>query len=247
MKKGREKACSSDQCSLASEGWTSDSTEPDTTTPSLPSPTPTEGESSSATGPGSPSTRTCETWGVSLVGTDYVASSKVQPPLKAGNDRVPPLTFSVAGSPAKTSPSPDDDEGSQASAPASSSSSPESPMTLWGTEDGSSLRTYPDSFPPTVDEISPSYSRRWPSSGSVTSPGECWTHDSSEFPSGGGASSSLPDVLQATAPERFSLSPRAAAGILRRAEKRGRELPQALQADLTALASTDPGDARKTT
>lgn len=45
----------------------------------------------------------------------------------------------------------------------------------------------------------------------------------------------------------FSLSPRAAAGILRRATKRGRTLPPALLAALTELASTHPDGARRTT
>ena len=109
------------------------------------------------------------------------------------------------------------------------------------TADGSSLRTYPDYFPPTVAEISPSYSRRWPSSGFTTSPGECWTADTSECPSDGAASSSLPDVLEADVHPRFYLSPRAAAGILRRAEKRGKALPEAL---FTALKTRSRANSR---
>jgi len=37
---------------------------------------------------------------------------------------------------------------------------------------------------------------------------------------------------------RYFLSPRACAGILRRAEKRGKELPETLRAALIAVAST---------
>ncbi len=152
---------------------------------------------------------------------------------------------SAEGSPAKTSPSPDDEPDSKAgSAPASSSSSHGSQGSLFSPAGGSSLRTFPDFFPATVDEISPSYSRRWPTSGFTTSHGECWTADISEFPSGGGACSSLPDVLVDDPPLRFSLSPIAAAGILRRAERRGRELPRALRVALTALAS---GEEKRTT
>src|SRR5437764_15493413 len=66
---------------------------------------------------------------------------------------------------AKTSPSLANALASSASAPASSSSSHESLTLFSQPEDGSSLRTYPDSFPRTVAEISESYSRRWPSSG----------------------------------------------------------------------------------
>lgn len=149
-----------------------------------------------------------------------------------------PLICSAEDSPAKTSPLPDDAPASQESAAGCSLSSPELPMTLFGQEDGSSLRTFPDSFPQTVAEISPSFTRRWPSSGFTTSPGECWTADTSECPSDGGEYSSLQDVLEDQVPERFYLSQKAAAGILRRAEKRGRELPKHLHKALTELAES---------
>lgn len=84
-------------------------------------------------------------------------------------------------------------------------------------------------------------------SGFTTSPGECWIAATSECPSDGDASSSLPDVLEADVHPRFSLSPKAAAGILRRAAKRGRELPQALAEALRALASQHPDDDKRTT
>lgn len=154
-----------------------------------------------------------------------------------GTGRGTPLIYSQAGSRAKTSPSPGTGPDSTAQGPACSTSSPGSQGSLFAPEDGFSLRTYPDSFPPTAAEISPSFSRRWPNSGSMTSPGECWTHDTSECPNGGGPSSSLRDVLhRGSVPEMFSLSPRAAAGILRRATKRGRTLPASLEAALTVLA-----------
>jgi hypothetical protein len=137
---------------------------------------------------------------------------------------------------AKTSQLQDAAPVSPVAAPASSSPS-QTPPTLWSDlEGGSSLRTWADSFPRTVAAISVSFSRRWPTSGSMTSLGECWTHDSLECPSGGGVSSSLRDVLEGSVPERYFLSPRAAAGILRRAEKRGRELPGHLAAALEAVA-----------
>ena len=153
-----------------------------------------------------------------------------------GSSRSYLLTSSAADSPVKTSASPADAPGSPVNAPACSSSSPESQMSLFAQADGSSLRTSPACSVPRVDEISPSYSARWATSGFTTSPGECWTADTSECPSGGDASSSLADVLLETVPDRFFLSPRAAAGILRRAEKRGRELPAALQTALSQLA-----------
>lgn len=156
--------------------------------------------------------------------------------------------FSAEASPAKTSPAPDDAPDSKPeNAPASSSSSHGSPMSLFGPEGMSSLRTYPDYFPAKADEISPSYSRRWPSSGFTTSPGECWTADISECPNEGGVSSSLADVLQADVPAKYFLSPRAAAGILRRAEKRGRELPPHLSQALSAVATMEPEGAPSST
>ena len=78
----------------------------------------------------------------------------------------------------------------------------------------------------------------------MASPTECWTLSTSEYPSGDGAcSSSLADVLEPpTAPGLFKyfLSPKAAQGILRRANRRGRSLPPPLQEALEAVALTQP-------
>lgn len=56
---------------------------------------------------------------------------------------------------------------------------------------------------------------------------------------------SLSQVLeQGSIPQRYFLSSTACAGILRRAEKRGKELPPALFAALTAVATSttqEPG------
>ena len=149
---------------------------------------------------------------------------------------------SAEGSLAKTSPSPATGQDLTGNDQDCSSKQPESLTLFSDPEGGSSLRTFPDFFPQTVDEISPSFSRRWPTSGFMTSPGECWTADTSECPSGGGVFSSLPDVLEATVPNRFFLSPKAAAGILRRARKRGRDLPEPLESALTALATRSQPD-----
>ena len=213
---------------------------------SRPSPTRGADESSPSTGPESPATRTYETFNWQTGGDFRLGMGDT--PTALQKQQVPAvLISSQAGSRVRTSVSPDAVPDSPASDPACSSSSPGLPMTLFGTEDGSSLRTFPDFFPQTPDAISLSYSRRWPTSGFTTSLGECWTADTSECPSDGDASSSLADVLLETVPERFFLSPRAAAGILRRAEKRGRELPRALAEALTALASQRQDDGRKTT
>lgn len=200
--------------------------------------TPTGEKSSPAIGPECPSTTT---WRLS----EAQKREGVMPPEASHGS----ISYAEASRErAKTSPSPDEEGGSPGSDPACSSSSPGSQGSLFAPEGGCFLRTYPDFFPPTAAGISPSFERRWPTSGSWTGPGECWTHDSSECPSGGGASSSLRDVLhRGSVPEMFSLSPRAAAGILRRATKRGRTLPPALLAALTELASTHPDGARRTT
>lgn len=77
------------------------------------------------------------------------------------------------------------------------------------------------------------------------SPTECLTLSSSEFPSGA-AACSLSDILETGAlPPRFYLSPKACAGILRRAEKRGKRLPERLRRALertAGLGTSDPLD-----
>ena len=62
------------------------------------------------------------------------------------------------------------------------------------------------------------------------------TPNTSEWPNDADVCS-LSQVLETTLiPQRFFLSPRACAGILRRAEKRGKELPPALQTALLSVA-----------
>ena len=146
-------------------------------------------------------------------------------------------TLSAEDSPAKTCQSPETEPASPEKDQDSSMTQHESQTLFSSQEDGSSLRMYPDYFPATEDATLPSYSRRWPTSGFTTSPGECWTADTSECPSDGDGSSSLPAVLEVTVPSRFYLSPKAAAGILRRSERRARRLPPSLQVALQELAS----------
>ncbi len=76
-------------------------------------------------------------------------------------------------------------------------------------------------------------SGRWGNSG-TGSPTACWTHNTSEFPKDAVASS-LSDILETgDVPQQYYLSAKACAGILRRAEARGRSLPLSLR---TALES----------
>jgi hypothetical protein len=101
--------------------------------------------------------------------------------------------------------------------------------------DGLSLRTSPVCCRREAGAISPPSSGRWKNSG-MGSPTEFWTLNSSEFPSAA-AVSSLSDVLETGAlPQRYFLSATACAGILRRAQKRGKELPSLLKLALLQAA-----------
>jgi hypothetical protein len=72
------------------------------------------------------------------------------------------------------------------------------------------------------------------------SPTEFWTLSISEYPSAA-AASSLSDVLETgELPRRYYLSATACRGILRRAEKRGKKLPEALRLALLEVASQTP-------
>jgi hypothetical protein len=100
---------------------------------------------------------------------------------------------------------------------------------------GSSGRTSPASCHRAEDGTLVPSSGRWANSG-MGSPTECWTLNGSEWPSAA-VVCSLSDTLETGAvPQRFFLSARACAGILRRAEKRGKELPSLLRAALEATA-----------
>lgn len=224
---------------LASAAWTPDSPEPDSGTSDSVNQTRGAAPSSPQGSPECQSQRTCETFKATRQGAMASHQETAHPALSGpgGYTQVPFLLISSAAvSHAKTSPSPESAPGSLALAPDSSTNSCESQTSLFGPVGMSSLRTYPDSFHLTQEEISPSFSRRWPSSGFWTAPGECWTAVTSECHSDGGASSSLRDVLEDSVAPKYFLSPRAAAEILRRAEKRGKKLPERLEAALKSVA-----------
>jgi len=68
------------------------------------------------------------------------------------------------------------------------------------------------------------------------SPTEYWTLSTSEYPKDGVACS-LSDILETgDVPQRYYLSAKACRGILRRAERRGRKLPEHLAAALESAA-----------
>jgi hypothetical protein len=88
---------------------------------------------------------------------------------------------------------------------------------------------------PTTALISEGFSMKWSNSG-IASRGELWTLDTLESPKDG-VECSLLQVLSATAPQRYSLSAKAASGILSRAGRRGKVLPQELKTALEAIVT----------
>ena len=101
--------------------------------------------------------------------------------------------------------------------------------------DGSSWRMCPDFSTVMAEPTSPPFSPRWPTQGMATASGECWIRSSSESPNVA-VECSLSQVLEHHTDPRYLLSAKAASGILRRATRRGKTLPQPLLEALTALA-----------
>jgi hypothetical protein len=102
---------------------------------------------------------------------------------------------------------------------------------------GWSGKTSPASYP-TAQALSDPSSVDWQSSG-MGGPTEFLTLNTSAWHSGG-AACSLSEVLEAgPVPQRFFLSARACSGILRRAGKRGKDLPPPLRHALEAVAGSE--------
>ncbi len=245
----------SGRSSAESEGWTTGSSEPDSGTSSSASRTRGDEPCSPITGPESPSTRTfvksqkardLVVLEVNLCGRGEGARPEIDSlaSLRAasgGSSRSLLLIFSAEDSRVKTSAPPDDEPASPGSDPDSSSSSPGS-STLFD-PDGFSSRTYLVSSLATAVGTSEQCLARWPTSGTAW-PGGFSTHVSSECRSDeGGCSSSEPSLEEIVeppqnVPAKYSLSARAARGILRRARKRGLKLPSHLSAALEQVAQT---------
>lgn len=103
--------------------------------------------------------------------------------------------------------------------------------------DGSSGKMCQELFLLTEEGTSDHSSGKWPTSGMVWH-GACLTLNTSECPKEG-VESSLSDILETgELPARYFLSRQACAGILRRAAKRGRELPRVLRDALEQVAQT---------
>lgn len=105
-------------------------------------------------------------------------------------------------------------------------------------QNGSCWRTCQDFYQATKDAISESSSLRWPTQGIATLSGEFWIRSSSESPSVA-VECSLSQVLQPQVGERYSLSPKACEGILRRATRRNRKLPPELDQVLRDVVRQD--------
>ena len=117
-------------------------------------------------------------------------------------------------------------------------------------------KTSPESYPPKITPSGvslPGWLARLPHSFRAEDSGgrtQVWLLDPAEQSRGGpsmpnisvwpndAAVCSLSQVLEDSAPSRFYLSPKACAGILRRAEARGRELPEPLRLALEQAAMT---------
>ena len=100
--------------------------------------------------------------------------------------------------------------------------------------DGLSSRTSPACYPVTEDGTLPSSFEGWSSSGMACA-GGYWTLSMPEWHSGA-AVCSLSQVLETDVPRKYYLSARAARGILRRAERRGKDLPEMLHRALLQVA-----------
>jgi hypothetical protein len=100
-----------------------------------------------------------------------------------------------------------------------------------------SSKTFPAFCHLTEDETWEPSSGRFQVGGTV-SHGVCLTLNTSEFPSDA-VESSLSDVLETTGPHlaKYSLSAKACEGILRRAERRGKKLPEILDRALRQHSS----------
>lgn len=100
--------------------------------------------------------------------------------------------------------------------------------------DSLSSKTCPVYYPATPDRTSMLSLKGWKSSG-IAAHGERWTLSTSTWPNAASVCS-LSEVLETEVARKYFLSPKACAGILRRAERRGKELPPHLKAALVAVA-----------
>jgi len=145
------------------------------------------------------------------------------------------LTLFAGGSPVKICPLPESARAWLESDLGCGSSSIEFLQNLG--HNGRSLKMSLAYYRLTEDEILPLSFEGWRKSG-IYRPGECLTLNTTEWPNDG-AVCSLLQVLETDVPQKYYLSAKACRGILRRAERRGRVLPEQLQRVLTQVVSMD--------
>ncbi len=102
-----------------------------------------------------------------------------------------------------------------------------------------SSKTFTASFIRTKDEISKPSFGLWPNSG-ILSDGVCLTAKTSESPNLAKESTLSGVIETGEVPDKYFLSPSAAAGMLRRADRQGRNLFPPLRESLEILAAMDP-------
>ncbi len=103
---------------------------------------------------------------------------------------------------------------------------------------GLSGRTSLESCHLKEDGILQPSSGRWQNSG-MGSPTEFWTLNGLESPSVAAVCSLSATLETGDVPQRYFLSAKACAGILRRAERRSKKLPSALHSALSQTAATE--------
>ena len=145
------------------------------------------------------------------------------------------LTSSQEDSHARTYPSQGDGQDSRANEPDYSGT--HSLSQRMSKRDGSSWRMSPDFLRQIRDAISEQSQLHWATQGFTTLNGGCLIRSSSESPNVD-VECSLSQVLQPHVDDRYLLSEKAASGILRRSERRGKKLPEPLRQALLALATT---------
>ena len=98
-------------------------------------------------------------------------------------------------------------------------------------------KMFPDYFLPMEEETLRGSSFAWRTL-IISAPSGFSTHNGTEWHSveEGCSACSLASILEPSVPARYFLSSRACAGILRRAEKRGKDLPTALRHALQQVA-----------
>ena len=143
-----------------------------------------------------------------------------------------PTSF-AEDSPARTYPSPENVRDWLEDEAACGSSTIELSLKL--NRSGLSWKMYPDFFQAKRDEILPSSFGGWMNSG-IWGSGKLLTANTSEWPKDA-AVCSLSDILEPQVDPKYFLSPKACAGILRRAARRGKALPEQLEEALKAVAS----------